>query len=67
MGNEFPDGDLLSDVLLRSVCQINFQNDFQREKIIMLSKKAMGTVSMKNTVPIGFKNDVKRDTALKNS
>ena len=39
MGNEFSHGDLLSDVLLRTVCQINIQNNFQREKINILLKK----------------------------
>ena len=30
--NEFPDGDLLSDVLLWTAGKIDFQNHFQREE-----------------------------------
>ena len=32
LGNEFPDGDLLSDVLLRIAGKTDFQNYFQREE-----------------------------------
>ena len=47
MGNEFSHGDLLSDVLLRTVCQINIQNNFQREKIIIILKKQRGRYKTK--------------------
>ena len=36
LGNEFPDGDLLSDVLLRTAGKIDFQNYFQRKENLSL-------------------------------
>ena len=39
LGNEFPDGDLLSDVLLRSTGKTDFQNHFQREENFIKSWK----------------------------
>lgn len=35
MGYEFPDGNFVSDVLLRSASAIDFPCDFQRKEIIL--------------------------------